>query len=167
MLEQPDNPMTKESLLAAVRSGRKELEAALAHVPAAEMESVRAEGEWSAKDTLAHIAAWEDRLVALLRACRGEAPMPELISSQDEVDQFNAQTLARSRGQALDDVVAELYRSHSRALAAIESMAEEDLLDPRRFGWTDGEPLWRYVEANLHGHYREHLELIRSLAIQP
>jgi hypothetical protein len=39
---------------------------------------------------------------------------------------------------------------------------EEDLIDPQRFTWAKGVPLWRYVAGDTYEHYLEHITLIQE-----
>jgi hypothetical protein len=38
----------------------------------------------------------------------------------------------------------------------IEGAAEEDLFDPKRFGWTNGQPFADWIAGDTYEHYQEH-----------
>ena len=74
---------------------------------------------------------------------------------------------ALDRDRKLDDVRFQEEAAWSRFLAAVESMSDEELFDPRHFGWTQGDPLVEWVTANAHQHIDEHLEqLTRPARLQ-
>ncbi len=156
--------MTKARLLELVRTGRLGLEATVAKLDEERLTRPGTVGEWSAKDTLAHIAAWERHLIALLRASRGEAEWPEPIHGSEDVDRFNARVRAEARDLPLAEVRAEFAEAHEAALREVASLDEGALLEPGRFARLEGAPLWRNVEADTYGHYREHLPALRALA---
>ena len=41
-------------------------------------------------------------------------------------------------------------------------MTEYDLLDPNRFEWRQGTPMWELVMANTWDHYQEHQKTISN-----
>ena len=42
------------------------------------------------------------------------------------------------------------------------TMTEEDLIDPQRFVWRGGNPMWHMVASNPGEHYQEHRESIEN-----
>jgi len=155
--------MTKSELLEAIRKGRAEFEAVLADLTPEQMTARGAEGGWSVKDTLAHVAVWESHLVTMLYAIeRGATPK---VIRATEVDQFNAESLAEQRDRPLDRVLSDFHAVHAQLLKRLEAVPERDLFDPRRFEWMKGEPLARMVAGDTFEHYAEHcpaIEILRS-----
>ncbi len=122
------------------------------------------ESNWSVKDILAHIMAWEKRMVQWLEeSLRGEVPeRPAPGMSWDDLDRLNEQIYRENRDRALDEVLADFRQSHEESLRVVEAIAEEDLIEPERFEWREGDPIWHMVAGNTWWHYKEHRETISN-----
>ena len=118
----------------------------------------RIDDEWTRKDVLAHIEAWERRVVDLLERLRtGDA-----LAEQVETDELNARFHAANQDRSLADVRSGQRAAYERILAAIDGAADEELFDGSHFAWTDGDRLADWFRSNGDEHYDEHLEqLIR------
>ena len=154
--------MSKTRILESIQSGRKALQATLEGISEAQMTEPGVESDWSVKDILVHIAAWEGMMVGWVEASlRGEIPdRPPPGKTWDDLDGLNAQIYADNKDQALDEVWGDFQASHQRALSMVQAMTEEALLDPGRFEWLQGDPMWHLVAANTWWHYKEHHETI-------
>jgi hypothetical protein len=154
--------MDRSSLFIELFAGRERLRAALASLPDPAMLD-RVDEEWTRKDVVAHLGAWERRFVDLLdRLRRGEWPEDGV-----ETDELNARLYLTDRDRPLDEVLAREGADWARFIAAVESMSDEELFDPRTFGWTEGDPLVEWVRANANEHVDEHLEQLTRPARNP
>jgi hypothetical protein len=145
--------MDRTTLLAAVRAGRNRLDRALDAIDDRAMMD-RVDDEWTRKDVLAHIEAWERRVVTLLDRLRaGDPPMDQV-----ETDERNARFYAADRNRSLVDVKTGEREAYEAMIAAIEGATDEELFDENRFAWTDGDPLAQWFRGNGDEHYDEHLE---------
>jgi hypothetical protein len=145
--------LDKAALVAAIQAGRDRLDAALAMFDDAAMDE-RVDELWTRKDVLAHLEAWERRVVDLYERLRaGEEPAPRL-----ETDELNAQFHAADRDRSLEDVRSHERAAYSRLLAAIEHATDEELFDGSHFAWTEGDPLAEWFRGNGDEHFDEHLE---------
>jgi hypothetical protein len=156
--------ITKAELLENIRDERMQLESALALLSPDQMLKKGAEDEWTIKDVLVHIIVWEKRMVAWMElALAGEIPQEFLDGFDDEdIDRWNAQTYQANRERFLEDVLEDFRNSYSQALNFVETTDETDLVDPKRFPWRNGRPLWMMVAANTWWHYRMHRETIED-----
>jgi hypothetical protein len=154
--------MTKQKILELMRSEREALEKTLAALSEAQMTQPGVQDAWSVKDILAHIVDWERRMVRWIQeSLRGEVPQrPAPGMTWDDLDRLNERTYLSNKDRALDEVRADFQRSYRRSLQVVESLSESDLIDPRRFAWREGDPLWHMVAANTWWHYKEHREAI-------
>src|SRR4051794_15771508 len=107
--------MDKPTLLSQIRAGRSRVDAAVAGIPDAAMAD-RVDDEWTRKDVLAHIEAWERRVVELLEQLRAGDPMTD----REETDDVNARFFVRDHDRSLSDVRAGEQDAYERMLAAIE-----------------------------------------------
>lgn len=92
-------------------------------------------GDWSAKDLLAHISAWErNALVALADWRRGERPWIEDVIGTDEgVDRANAGAAARDAAFPVDEIRGEADASHRALVTAIAGMSDDDWNEQARY----------------------------------
>ena len=145
--------MNRTELLTTIAEGRARLEAELASLPDAAMLD-RIDDEWTRKDVLAHLEAWERRVVALIQRLRaGEAPAERV-----ETDELNARFHAADRDRPLADVRAGERAAYDGLVAAIRDARDEELFDGSHFAWTEGDPLAYWFRGNGDEHYDEHLE---------
>jgi hypothetical protein len=151
--------VNREQLRAAIVDGRGRLEAALAGFDDVAMLD-RIDDAWTRKDDLAHIEAWERRVVELFGSLRAGRP----IEGHVETDELNARFHARNRDRALEDVRAGERAAYEAMLAAIDGATDDELFNDDHFGWTDGEPFGAWFRMNGDEHYDEHLEQLQRPA---
>jgi hypothetical protein len=145
--------MDRRALLTAIESGRARFEDALAAIPDTAMLD-RVDDEWTRKDVVAHVEAWERRVIGLVEKLRaGETPGDEV-----ETDELNARFYAADRDRALADVRSGEAAAYAAMLAEIGACTDEELFDGSHFGWTEGDPLADWFRSNGDEHYDEHLE---------
>jgi pimeloyl-ACP methyl ester carboxylesterase len=159
-----EEQMTKPEILELIRSERENLETTLQGLSAEQMTELGVENHWSIKDILAHIAAWERRMIQWTEeSLRGEVPQrPAPGTTWDDLDGLNEQIYLSNRDKPLDEVLAEFQSSHQAALKTVAALTETDLTDPQRFTWRQSDPLWHMVAGNTWWHYQEHGEAIRD-----
>ncbi len=159
-----NDEMTKSQLLDAITDGRKKFEERLAQLDEDQMTTPGLESGWSVKDVLAHIQVWEARMISWLEdAQRGEIPqMLPPGMTWDDLDQMNEETYLQNRDRPLSEVLTEFHQSFPKVLDIVKIIPEEDLIDPDRFEWREGKPLWFIVASNTFWHYDEHDKSIRE-----
>ena len=151
--------MDRHELLIALHAGRERLRAAMVALPDAVMFDEVDPG-WTRKDVIAHLEAWERRVVDLFEALRrGEAP-PEPV----ETEELNARFLAGAKDRSLLDVRQGEEAAWDRLLATVESATKAELFNGEHFPWTEGDPFVDWVTGNANEHIDEHLEqLVRAV----
>jgi hypothetical protein len=118
---------------------------------------------WSIKDILAHIHSWHHRLLTVLEAAtRNQQPSLSGPDNVDELDKLNAQFYQENKALSLDEVLAEFHTSYQHIFNMVQTMPEEDLVNPHRFAWTQGGPLWQAIAGDTYEHYQEHLIQIQE-----
>ena len=100
-------------------------------------------GDWNAKDVLAHVAAWHAVTTDRFEVLRTMGTLPEY----PPIDEFNRDQYEKSRELSLHDVRA-------MSGAARHRFREEIAKLPAELGAN----LVTIVESNAHGHYDEHIE---------
>jgi len=121
-------------------------------------------GEWSVKDLLAHLVAWEQRFLFWYKAgLRGEVPqIPAPGISWGELDLLNQLIYEKHRDRSLEDVRTEFNTSFHQVLATIEDIPEEDMFATGRYAWLGESNLAAYILANTADQYRWAKQQIRS-----
>jgi hypothetical protein len=157
-----DDNMTKEGILELVRSEYAALEETLGRLEPEEYAIPGADGEWSVTDTLGHLASWRRLLNRwMLESLEGRTPdRPAPGESWDDIDAFNHSLYLANRDRTPEEALAELAAAHAETLALIESISESDLIDPDRFAWRRGDPIWHMVAGNTWWHDQEHNQSI-------
>lgn len=159
-----EDKMTRTRLLEEIQTEHQRLEESLALVSKEQMLLPGVIEDWTVKDLLAHITVWEQRMIRWLGAAmRGGVPqmLPDGMT-WDDLDEWNEQTYQEHVDRSLEDVLTEFELSYPQALEAAREVPERDLIDPHRFEWREGEPLWVMVAANTSWHYTEHEQSIRA-----
>jgi hypothetical protein len=137
----------------------------------AQMGSAGPDG-WTVKDHLAHIAAWNLSLAALLERRHRQAAMGLEGFSTTDWDGQNEVLLARYRGLVADEVRALLLGSCLLVVDALRGLGDADLMHPykefqphdqRTSFPTSDHPVWLWVVGSTEMHVDEHLEYIRSI----
>jgi len=119
------------------------------------------EGDWSPKDTIAYLSAWEGRVIRRSSEALGEQ-VPERPVGDQVVDRINAQIYAENRERPLAEVRAEFESSYPQVLRAVEDTPEEDLPRTGLFlAWGDI-PLWKFLSVLTWQHYEMHHQPIRT-----
>jgi tetratricopeptide (TPR) repeat protein len=119
----------------------------------------RPAGRWSARDNLAHLAAWRDHAASLLESVRGGDAPP--VESSD-FDEQNGQIFEAMRDMNAAEVRADADRSWDKLSAALEACSDADLRQPRP--GRPGQEVWEAVPGNAHLHLAEHLGYLHAEA---
>lgn len=157
-------PRTVAELLERLTSERGELEQAVAGM--SDDALVAASGGWSAKDHLAHVAAWERRLVCEVQGDSAAARfgLDEATFGAANTDILNDLLYARHR----DDLPATVragFRASGEALrATCAELSDADLMQPVRPDDPDVETLVDLIAWDTFKHYPEHVATITGHA---
>ncbi len=153
--------MTKDELVDKIETEWNNLQAALDGLTEEQMHQPGVVGEWSVKDILAHITAWQTRLITtLFKAEKGFTP--ETTETGPTVDQLNEQLYREMKDRAFDQVWDDLDSSYYQLLIRLEGWKEKDLFDPRKFQWMKGQPFADNIAGDSYEHYAEHAAQIRE-----
>jgi hypothetical protein len=153
--------MNKTQLLGMIQSAREQWETLLEGIPEAWMTESWAEGEWSIKDIIAHIAWGEHESlgVAQARALVGSElwRLPE--------NERNAAVVEQYRSRELREVLADSRRVFRLYLESVSALSEEDLNDTSHFsGMPEGWRPWRILYDP--GHYQGHADSVRAWMVK-
>jgi hypothetical protein len=146
---------SKVKLLKDIVTERRRLEKNLAALSEEEMIQPGVTGNWSVKDILAHIVAWEELFLNWYRSgIQGHTPeRPPVGLSQRAIDELNQEIYEKHRDRALEEIKAEFSASYQQVRAAIEEIPEEEMFARGRYGWTGKLTLADYIAGNTSNHY--------------
>ncbi len=120
-------------------------------------------GEWSVKDIIAHIAAWEKFLILnqFLAMSPAEAlcVVPAVMDRASE-DEINAILFERNRDRALLEVQSDAYETHRWLMSELDKIGEATLSRPTLCFGPDPKPLAQWVVINTYDHYADHRRTI-------
>ena len=154
---------TKAELLRDILTQRRQLEKNLAGISAAEKVIPGVCGEWSVKDIMAHLAAWEQLFLGWYQAgLRGAIPAIPAAGFEHEMHKLNAFIYTQIASHSLEDVETEFAASYQQVLALVQALPEEDLFTPGCYAWTGNHRLVDYVTPNTSNHYAWAKTLIRK-----
>ena len=127
---------------------------------------LKGSGQWAVKDHLAHIAAWELSLLALLDGEDRRAAMG-VTGAAEDTDPLNEAIWLVHRHDTAELALAFSRESHLRLMRRLGTMTDADLRrsynhyqpnDPRDPG--DDRPVVEWVAGNTYEHYAEHIGYI-------
>ena len=128
------------------------------------------DGSWSAKDLLAHIAAWEQVMMHFHVGDRSFEEVTHLTSipyATTPVDQINEALYERDRDLPLAQVLESFHSSHRELLAMLDRMSEAELFKPYTPAGRSGSgQLIEWIIGDSYDHYDEHRATLQRLLSQ-
>lgn len=108
--------------------------------------------EWSIKDALSHISAWEIETARIITEIQNGTWKPQRLN-QELIDEFNRQAVESRQGDSMPQVREEFDAAHREMERIIESLPEE--VD-------ESLPTYKYIEAVTFKHFAHHGAMIRK-----
>lgn len=146
--------MSKRDFLDGVRSGRAALNIAISGLTEEQLTQEIVAGDWTVKDILAHVAAWQgEALRSAKRAERGEPGGPEV---EESIDEWNRRRVEERRRLPLVDVIQEFNDTYDELVRCLEGFPEDGgPVGPQ--SWDPTGSLWWLTE-----HDGEHATIITA-----
>jgi len=150
MTHQPFKPL----LLDLLRQAQSSQNAFFQLLPDAELVISGTPDYWSAKDHVAHMTFWRQRLALRLRAIIGKEPQPEAQS----FEQVNPLIFEEQRYRPWLAILSESDQAYADLIMLTAQLTEEDLTAWGRYDWVgDGMPLYTSFMGNCYEHTQIHL----------
>ena len=145
-------------LLAELGQEWSNIERICAGLSEAEMLTHGVQGDWSVKDVLVHLAAWEKLLLDRLGYIfTGQEPQYPAMSTWDDIHRFNAQVYEENRDRPLTSAVIEFRSLYQGVMTVLEALTDEQLNQTYTYDFPDDHlSLLQFIRANTIDHYREH-----------
>jgi hypothetical protein len=160
----------KEHILTALKEQFERWEELLAGLSEEQITAPRFDYNWSIKDVMAHLWAWQQISIARMEAAmlNAEPKYPEWIAElhgdwEENVNQTNGWIYETYHKNPWSEVYQNWREGFLRLVALGEPISEKDLLDWNRYPWLKGYPLALILVAS-YDHHQDHLEkLLASL----
>lgn len=164
--DQMARPTNKADLVEAAKEEFQRLWETVETVPSAYRESPGACEDWSVKDLLSHLHAWQEMALRWeSEGSTGEQPaVPAEGFTFAETPALNQAIFERTRDHGWDAVVADLNATHGALLAVIDGYDNEDLFTKKRYAWTRSTSVGVYMVSATSSHYLWASKLIRKYA---
>lgn len=125
-------------------------------------------GEWSIKDILAHLWAWQQRTIARNEAAKvdrepiyPEWPADVNPDAEGSADTINAWIYATYHDQSWPAIYHKWRTGFQRFIDSAAEISERDMLDSDRYTWLDGYSVALVVLAS-YDHHQEHYEKLQA-----
>jgi uncharacterized damage-inducible protein DinB len=153
----------KQELLDDLKAARVELRLAIEGLSEKQMIRSDVVGEWSVKDTLAHIVAWDKEICAVVHAfVAQENPVFDYkISGKQGFAKWNAREVEKRRDLSVAQVLAEMEEARRELVELVQGLTDEQLSREVVPPWRRPKTVGRNVEI-LAEHDREHTEQITA-----
>ena len=170
-----ESPRTKADLMAQLTAGWQTLEDRLRTLSEAQLTARRTPNEWSIKDHLAHLMAYELGMAALLRREPRWAAMQldaKFARDSESFDEINAVLYERHADRSAPEVLTDLRDAHQQLLQALTNLTDDDLLKPYAAYQphdpeaNEQDPVLGWIIGNTYEHYAEHLPWMEELLAQ-
>ena len=120
---------TREELIEAFKRSRQRLIATLKGIPLRRMAEI-VDGEWSIREIVVHIIAWDERSIADSRKIlNGEKTD---TSHLEDVDEFNGKAILEFASWSARDLLTGLRLSSRNVLNFMRGLSDEDLKKANR-----------------------------------
>ena len=158
----------KEHILAAVRDEFDNWEKLFSALSAEQIIQPRFDMDWSIKDVVAHLWAWQQISIARMEGgvLDREPEYPKWIVESieywdEDADRVNALTFERYHEKSWSEVYGDWRIGFHRFLDLASQIPERDLLAGDRYFWLHGYSLAGIMIAS-YDHHQEHIEKVTN-----
>ncbi len=160
-------PQQRADLLEHIRSSRARLDQTVGQLSERQLATPGPDGGWAVKDHLAHLAAWEHKLLAMIQGQPGYVGLHVDAATYEHsnIDELNAILHERFKALSPAEALAESRKSHEQLMATIEALSTADLGAP--YAPNDPGDRRRIIDGiidNTYDHYDEHRAAIEQIA---
>ncbi|MBZ0292412.1 MAG: ClbS/DfsB family four-helix bundle protein [Anaerolineae bacterium] len=156
----------KTQIISALRTEFDQWEGILAGLSEAQITAPSLDANWSIKDVMAHLWAWQQRSIARMEAAvqHHEPVFPEWPTEFDpeaegQPDDLNAWLYKTNREKPWSQVYAEWKAGFLHLIELGEAVPEQALLDTGKYTWLAEYPLALVLTASRE-HHEEHREWV-------
>jgi len=151
--------MTKQELIEKIERSHSEWEALISQIGRDRLGEPGVTGDWSVKDLIAHVAAWQQRVLDRMDA--DKTGQPAEFTGWD-VNDVNDRLYERHRGRSAEDILAFGRDTYARFIEHIGALTEEQIFKSGHFSFTKENVLYDWIAGDTFEHYDEHSATIRE-----
>ena len=146
--------MNTQQLLNRLDKAWTELNVSFSGLTDTQMTTAGVIGDWSVKDILAHIIAWEEEALKYLPLiAQGKRPLRYSVT-YGGIDAFNTLVVEKNKEKPMPEVLSQLHETHDRLLEYIRSAPDEQITRETSFR--------RRLRLDTYSHYPEHTKSIKQ-----
>lgn len=155
--------MNKLEFLDSFQAERAEFERVVNAVEPDRMNIPGVSGEYSIKDILAHLEAYDRALVVWLEHARAGQVYVDPVLDGPDLDARNAVVYATNRDKSAPDILASFRRTLDELESAIKALSEEELVNANLTAWfvvprwQTKQELYKCIANDSYEHHRQHL----------
>lgn len=164
-----NQPQTMPELLDRIERAIGRVKQAIAPLSPAQLQEPRLDGGRSIKDTLAHLAWWDQWLLMTLPSDQAGPQAPIDLPLADQIpasgswaEDLNAKTFSYNQSRELAEVQAEFAATCDRLVRRVSQLTLDDLYLPERLSAAIGQPAAPLV-LGIYEHYEEHAHELEQL----
>ncbi len=170
-----DMPQTKAELIERLEAGYRALEEWISRLNDAQFSAQQTSTDWSIKDHVAHLAAYEVGIAALLRRQPRWGAMgldEKLARDSESFDEINAALYQLHKDRSTSEVLTAFRDAHQQVLATLEKLTDAELFKPYAHyqpldpDANQTDPVLGWIIGNTYEHYAEHQPWIEELLAQ-
>jgi len=158
----------KEHMLTALIEQLNEWEMLLSGLDKKQIAAPLTGSEWTIKDVMVHLMAWQQRSIARLEAAKGghEPVYPQWLpgvkpDTEGTTEAINAWIYAAHKDEPWEQVHLVWHDGFVKFLELGQGFEERELLDSDTYAWMEGYSL-ADVLLGSYDHHREHLEWVKK-----
>ena len=144
--------MKRTELLDRVRDAHGKLTGALESLSDEEATRIGLNPEWSVKDALAHIAAWEIEGARRITEIQAGTYQPQKLN-KEIINNFNREATESRRGRSMSEVRSEFDAAHAAMERVLNALPEE--VDEQS-------PAYKFAEGVTFRHHAQHAAQIEE-----
>ena len=162
----------KDHILTALSEQFNDWEELLASLSEEQITTPHFDLEWSIKDVMAHLWAWQQISIARMEGGvhDREPEFPEWIVSigedwEEDADRVNVLTFKNNHGKPWPEVYQNWREGFLQFLELGEKISERTVLDGDQYPWLNGYSLASILIAS-YDHHQEHIEKLRDWLLE-
>lgn len=144
--------MKKTELLVRVHDAHEKLTNALDRLTEEEANGIGLNPQWSVKDALSHVVAWEKEGARIVTEIQNGTWTPQRLDKQ-VIDDFNARAVEDRKNFSMPEVRAEFDAAHKEMERVIDSLP---------FEVEESSPAYKFVEGVTFRHHTHHAAQIED-----